>query len=238
MVDSRWRRTAALLLGSAAVACASVAGCSSPAVHPEAAGPASSPAWAGPFNVAKLRGALLTHINDVAAVAPAATGHYASVPDGSAGKQPAGAVRVIPAACGGATMTGFNPAVLAGSPVAASTFRLGKNGISEMLVASSVKVASTALSGQLPAACTHYKETVEGKTFKYTAQESAISGIGDQARVLNVRSSGATANDLWSLVYRGAGFVGSVTVVGPNASEAAVRELGEQAYAFAAKSLS
>ena len=40
---------------------------------------------------------------------------------------------------------------------------------------------------------------------------------------------------MWSLIYRGAGFVGTVTVVGPNASEKAVQELGQQAYAFAAK---
>jgi hypothetical protein len=260
MVDSRRRRTAARLLGSAAAvcagaACAGVAGCGSHPAHPVAgdraaihpnttatsastSGSTSRQASAGPFSAAKLRGALLTHINGVAAAAPAATGDYASVPDGSAGKQQASAVRVIPVACGGATMSGFNPAVLAGSPVAASTFRVGKNGVSEMLVASSAKVAAHALAGWLPAACTHYKETVEGKTFRYTAAESTISGIGDQARVLNVRSSGTTANDLWSLVYRGAGFVGSVTVVGPNASEAAVRELGEQAYAFAVKSLS
>jgi hypothetical protein len=43
---------------------------------------------------------------------------------------------------------------------------------------------------------------------------------------------------MWSLIYRATGFVGTVTVVGPNASEQAVRELGQQAYAFAAKSLS
>ena len=42
----------------------------------------------------------------------------------------------------------------------------------------------------------------------------------------------------WSLIYRSEGFVGTVTVVGPNASRKAVTELGQQAYAFAVKSLS
>ena len=42
----------------------------------------------------------------------------------------------------------------------------------------------------------------------------------------------------WSLLYKGNGFVGAITVVGPNASESAIRELGQQAYAFAAKALS
>ena len=36
----------------------------------------------------------------------------------------------------------------------------------------------------------------------------------------------------------GKGFVGTVTVVGLNASKQAVTELGQQAYAFAARSLS
>ena len=71
----------------------------------------------------------------------------------------------------------------------------------------------------------------------YTATESALTGIGTQARMLNVRSSAGSADDLWSLVYRGKGFIGVVTVVGPNASQAAVRELGQQAYTYAAKSL-
>jgi hypothetical protein len=239
MVDSPWRRTAALLLVPAAVACACLAGCSRAASHPAvAAPPASGKASAGPFSAAKLRDALLTRVNGVTAVAPAATGRYASLAGGSAGKPSSTAVRVTPQACGGATMTGFNPAVLAGSPVAATTFRVGKNGVSEMLVASSARLASSALAGLLPARCAHYQETVEGKIFRYTAMESAISGIGTLARVLNVRPAGATVDNLWSLVYQGAGFVGSVTVVGPNASETAVRELGEQAYAYAVKSLS
>jgi hypothetical protein len=232
MVDRRWRRTAALLLVPAVVACASLAGCSG------AARPAALVTSAGPFSTAKLRGALLTRVNGVKAVAPAAVGDYSSLPNGSASTSSVNVVRVIPKACGGATMTGFNPAVLAGSPAADATFLVGKNGVSEMLVASSARVASHSLAGQFPAACAHYRETVDGMVFGYRASQAAIDGIGKQALVLNVRPARATVDDLWSLVYRGTGFVGSVTVVGPNASEAAVRELGEQAYAFAAKSLS
>jgi len=243
MVDSRWRRTGALLLVPAAFVGSSLAGCSGGAVagagHTAGAAPSVSgkPSTAT-FSAAKLRGALLTRVNGVTAAAPAATGDYASLPDGSLGKRSANGVKVTPRACARATLTGFNPAMLAGSPAAAATFKVGKNGVSEMLVALPGRLASSALAGKFPAACAHYRETVEGKTFTYTAGESAISGIGKQARVLHVRPSGASTDNLWSLIYRGAGFVGSVTVVGPNASEAAVRELGKQAYAFAAKSLS
>ena len=55
---------------------------------------------------------------------------------------------------------------------------------------------------------------------------------------MNVSSAAGGSDARWSLVYRGAGFVGAVTVAGPNASKTAVRQLGQQAYAYAAKSLS
>ena len=130
------------------------------------------------------------------------------------------------------------PTALAAEPAAAVTFRIGTNGVSEVLIASSPASASTALAGRLPAECTQYQETIGGKTYTYAVKEQPVTGIGVQAKVLNVHAIGATADEFWSLIYRGKGFVGTVTVVGPNASEQAVQELGEAAYDFAAKSLS
>jgi hypothetical protein len=185
-----------------------------------------------------LKGALLTRVNGVAAAAPASSGKYASVSQASTGKQAAGGVQVTPEACTGAATQGFDPTALAGAPAAAVTFRVGANGVSEVLVASSGKSASTALAGHVPAECARYKEKAEGKTFTYGVKEQAVTGVGAQAKVLNVQAVGATSDDLWSLIYRGADFVGTVTVVGPNASEKAVQELGQEAYAFATKTLS
>jgi hypothetical protein len=195
---------------------------------------------------AKLRGALLTRVNGVAAAAPATTGRYASLPEpggnggngGNGGKKPAGTVTVTPAGCTGSALAGFNPAALAGATAATVSFRVAGNDVSEVLIASAEQSAAAALAGQVPANCAHYQEKVDGKTFKYDAKETALKGIGKQARVLNLHAEGAASQDRWSLVYRGTGFVGSVTVIGPNASEAAVEELGQQAYGFAAKSLS
>ena len=146
-------------------------------------------------------------------------------------------VQVTPSGCTGSALAGFNPAALAGATAATVTFRVAGNNVSEVLIASSDKSALAALAGQVPAKCAHYQEKVDGKTFKYAVKESTMQGIGKQARVLNVHAEGGASEEQWSLVYRGSGFVGSVSVIGPNASEAAVRELGQQAYAFAAKSL-
>lgn len=245
MVDGRWRRASGLLLLPAATA--GLAGCSSGAGHPAGASPSRSVSVsasaaeysaAGTLTAAELRGALLTRVNGVAAVAPASSGKYAALAGASAGGQAKNAVQVVPRVCAGAATTGFDPAALAGAPAAAVTFRVGTNGVSEVLIASSAASAAAALAGRLPAKCARYEEKVEGKTFTYGTKEQTIIGIGKEARVLNVHADGATSENLWSLIYRGAGFVGAVTVIGPSASEQAVRELGKQAYAFAAKSLS
>jgi hypothetical protein len=239
MSHSRWRRVPAVLLLPAAVAgaAAGLGGCGGSggrAAGPVQPGPS---AQARPFASVKLRGALLARVNGVPAAVPAESGNYASLPEVQAAQQSRQGVTVTPKACAQAALTGFNSAVLASAPAAVITFRVGANGVSEVLVAAPDPAAASALGSRVPAMCDHYAATVGGKTFQYAVRESTVSGIGQQARMLNVTTAGYPADDIWSLAYRGTGFVGAVTVVGPNASEAAVRELGQQAYAYAAKSL-
>jgi hypothetical protein len=237
MFDGRGRRTAVLLLIPAMAAGASLAGCTSSSSHTGDAA-LSAKAAAGAFSAAKLRGALLSRVNGVGAAMPVASGAFSSLPAAAKGERSAGDGRARPKDCAQATQTGLDSTVLAASPAAAVTFKVDANGVSEVLVSSPDSAGSTALAGRPPASCAHFTETVDGKTLTYTVTESALTGIGKQARTLNVQSSAGGADDLWSLVYRGKGFVGAVTVIGPNASQAAVRELGAQAYAYAAKSLS
>ena len=222
------------------VAMAVVAGCSGGGGHPAATRSASAAkaAVAEGITPAMLKNALLTRVNGVAAAAPVSSGKYAAVAQASNGKRAAGSVQVTPKSCTVAATQGFDPTVLAGAPAAAVTFEVASNGVAEVLVASSAKSAATALAGQIPKECASYKEKVGGKTMTYGITEQAVTGVGKQAKALNVRAVGGAASDnVWSLIYRGTGFVGTVTVAGPNASEKAVQELGQQAYAFAAKTL-
>jgi hypothetical protein len=234
MAGGYWRIASGLLLVPVAVA--GLSGCGSSGTSAAtAAAKASSDAG---LTVAQLRGALLTRVNGVAAAAPASSGKYSSLTTANTSKTGAKAVQATPKTCAGAAAKGFNPAALAGAPAAAVTFQVGSNGITEVLIASSAKTASTTLAGHLPAECAKYQATVGGKTYTYGTTEQKVTGIGQQAKILSVRAAGAESNNLWSLIYRGKGFVGTVTVIGPNASKEAVTELGKQAYAYAAKSLS
>jgi hypothetical protein len=237
MGDGRFLRASLVLLVPAALA--GLAACSSGGGHAggATASAAADKAVSGGFSPADLKGALLTKVNGVGAASPATSGSYASMSGASAGKTAAGGVTVTPKACAGSATEGFDPAALSGFQAAAVSFKVSGNAVSEVLVASTAKAGTTALAGSVPKQCATYKETVDGKTFTYTLTQQNVTGIGQQARILDVHSASTKADSQWSLVYRGKGFVGTVTVIGPNASEAAVRELGQQAYAFAAKSL-
>jgi hypothetical protein len=222
------------------VAVAGLAGCSQASGQSATASASQAAAKAASANgvtAAKLKGALLTQVNGVAAAGPASSGKYSSVSQAGKGKLAASGVQVTPKTCAGTATEGFNPAVLAGEPAAAVSFAVGKNGISEVLIGSSAQAASTALAGHVPTECAQYKATLKGKTYTYSVKEQPVTGVGAQAEALNVHAAGPTSENLWSLIYRGTGFVGTVTVVGPNASEKAVQELGKQAYAYAAKRL-
>jgi hypothetical protein len=237
MVDRVWRRAAWGLLVPAL--CVSFAGCSGGG-GPVATASASAAAKASALSSElKLRAALLTKVNGVAAAAPASIGNYGALAAvNAASESMKGGGQVTPKACATAAQNGFRPAALRGAEAAGVTFQVAKNMVSEVLIASPAGSASAALAALVPAQCARYVAKAGGKSVTYSVSETAVTGIGKQARALDVHPNGGAVQEMWSLIYRGSGFVGTVTVVGPNASELAVRELGQQAYAFAAKSLS
>lgn len=236
MLDSR-RRQMVILSLAAVVVTGGLAGCGSTASNAAAASTATARALDSRFSPGQLRGALLTSINGVIPKAPAASGDFSALVGTGIGKGPSAGGRVTPRECAGSAQTGLNTAALAGSLAAAVTFRVGSDDVSEVIVATGTGTSRSALTAQFAAKCARYTRVAGGKTVRYAVTESMVTGIGKQAAVLNVRSSGGAAGNQWSLSYLGTGFAGAVTVIGPSASRQAVRELAPQAYAFAAKSL-
>ena len=233
-----------LLAAAIAAGFAGLAGCTDSASHAPSGSATGMTGMkmgkaAGMFSAGRLGGALLTRVNGVGPAGRVAEGSYASLPEVREAAKSMAALLVTPRGCGQPTSVGgFGLGGMPGSaPAAVVTFRVGPNGVSEVLAAPAGSAASAALGAPVPAWCTHYAATSSGKTYQYAVQQSWVTGIGKQARMLNVSPVGQARANVWSLVYRGDGFVGAITIVGPNASAAAVRELGQQAYAYAAKSL-
>ena len=243
MSERHWPRPALATTALALLGATALAGCGG--------GAASSTGQAGATETAgvaattghkaitadQLKGALLTKVGGASPATAAESGNYGALPDVQTSKQTMNGVKVTPAKCAAASQTGFNSAAFTNAPASVVTFKLGHDGVSEVLVSTSAAAAETALSNTLPSGCSHYSATVDGKTFKYTVKESALSGLAQQARALNVKAAGYSSVDVWSVVYKGAGFVGAVTMVGPDATEAGVKDLAQAAYAHASQSL-
>jgi hypothetical protein len=235
-------RTLPLLALPAAVAV--LAGCGGSA--PQASAPSTAAAAAGvmaksatgTYTSAELSSALLAKINGAAPAISPESGPYGSLPEVLSTKNSMRGVTVTPAKCAQATLTGFNSATFADSPSAVTTFRVGRNGVSEVLMAPSEATAAEAIGKGVPSGCGHYRAVVSGKTFSYVVRDSSVSGVGTEARVLNIKAVGYPEINVWSLVYRGDGLVGAITIVGQDASEAAARQLAEQAYKYAVSRLS
>ena len=242
MSQVRWSRLPALAAAPALVALA-VAGCSAggsasaPASHPAGSAAASTPAAAAGYTATQLRGALLTKINGKTPAAPVEAGQYGSLTEVKATRNSMTGVTVKPAACAQTTVTGFNSPSFANVPATVSTFKVGSNGVSEVLMAPSPATAALALKNQIPANCARYTAVVKGKTFVYTVSERTVSHLAQDARAMNIEATGSESINVWSVVYRASDFVGAVTIVGPNATATVATTLAAQAYAHAAKTL-
>src|SRR6266568_8122861 len=244
MSERHWQRpalasTALALLGATAVAGCGGSASSSQADGNQTAGAATATATsqAQSLTAAQLKGALFTKIGGARPAAPAEAGDYGALPDVKTSKQTMHGVKVTPAKCAQATVTGFNSAAFTHAPASVVTFRVGRDGVSEVLVSATPEISSAAFGHKLPAGCTHYTATVQGRIFRYSVKEAPLSGLASQARALNVKAAGYAQVNVWSVVYRGNGLVGVVTIVGPDASEAAAKNLASQAYAYATQSL-
>ncbi len=155
MSERHWPRpalatTALALLGATAVAGCGGGSASTKASATETAGVAAT---TGHKTIAadQLKGALLTKVGGSSPAAPAESGDYGALPDVQTSKQTMHGVKVKPTKCADAAVTGFNSAAFAHAPASVVTFRVGHDGVSEVLVSATPQVASTALANRLPA---------------------------------------------------------------------------------------
>jgi hypothetical protein len=243
MSQVRWSRLPALAVVPALAALA-VTGCSGgSSASPHAASTASGPTSSTPtaattsYTATQLRKALLTKVNGQAPAEPVESGAYGSLAEVKATKNSLNGVTVKPSECAQTTVTGFNSPSFAKVPATVSTFKVGDNGVSEVLLSPTSATAALAMRNQIPARCARYTATTKGKTFTYTVSEQTVRNLGQAARAMNIKASGAESINVWSVVYRASDFVGAVTIVGPGASANVVTTLAAQAYAHAAKTL-
>jgi hypothetical protein len=228
---------AAGLLGMTAVA--GVTGCSS--INSSSSNSTTSMTTRiGAFSASQLRAALLTRVNGAGPAAKPEAGSYGSIPAIQAAAKALALTRVTPKQCMRATVLQaiiLDTGALGSAPAAIVDFKVGTNGVTEVLAAPADSATAASLSKPIPASCARYTVYSQGKAYHFSVRQSWVTGIGVQrARVLGIKTAGVKGS-LWTLLYQGTGFVGTIAVDGPNATEAAVREIATQAYDYAAKAL-
>jgi hypothetical protein len=191
----------------------------------------------------QLKAALLTRVNGDGPISAPSAGSYSSLPGVQAAAAQMNGVTVSPSQCMQATVLQgavLDTGALGTAPAAVVNFRVTTNGVSEVLATPPSPAVAAALGKAIPAGCSRYTMSSGGKTYQYAVRQDWVRGLGKApARVLDISLLGQKAPaSVWSIVFQGTGFTGAVSVDGPNASEAAVRELGQQAYQYAAKTLS
>ncbi len=145
MSERHWQRpalatTALALLGATAVAGCGNSASTSHASATQTAGAAAAAQLSG-FTAAQLKGALLTKIGGARPAAPAEAGAYGTLPDVQTSKNTINGVKVTPAKCAEATVTGFNSAAFTHAPASVVTFRVGRDGVSEVLVTATPEIS-------------------------------------------------------------------------------------------------
>src|SRR5260370_42593087 len=138
MSDRHWQRpalatTALALIGAAAVTACGNSASTSQASATKQAGVAAATGQ-NAYTASQLKGALLTRVNGERPAAPAQAGDYGALPDVQTSKQTMHGVKVTPARCAASAVTGFNSAAFTHSPASVGTFRVGRDGVSEVLV--------------------------------------------------------------------------------------------------------
>jgi hypothetical protein len=248
MFDRRARHVPVPVLAAAVTAClvglAGLAGCSGGS-HTASGGTTGITVSnkSGVFNAQQLKAALLTRINGDGPISAPNAGNYSSLPGVQAAAAQMNGVTVTPVACMQATVLQgavLDTGALGSAPAAVVSFRVATNGVSEVLATPPSQAVAAALGKPIPAGCSKYTASSSGHTYQYAVKQDWVQGLGKRpARVLDITMLGQKVPaSVWSIVFQGAGFVGAVSVDGPNASEAAVDELGQQAYQYAAKTLS
>jgi hypothetical protein len=226
------------LLGVTALA--GVTGCSGPATNASSGHTTGMTTRLGVVSASQLQAALLARVNGAGPATKPEAGSYASIPMIQAAQRVLSSVRVTPRQCVRATVLAaviLDTGALGSSPAAVVNFKVGTSGVSEVLAAVPNSATAAAVSKPIPAGCAQYTAMSNGRAYHFVVRQSWLKGIGLQpARVLNISTVGVKGS-LWSVLYQGTGFVGTITVDGPNATEAAAGEIATQAYDYAARVL-
>jgi len=221
-----------------------LSGCSestrrSPAPAEEEAGPSRSAART--YTSDQLRQALLPEVRQYVRAGEPDSGTYGMLKPVRNFAQLQGQVTLDKPKCVTAAQTFGASGEIASAPAALTTFaRADGQTITQTLVAVSEPTATEELGRRVPALCRTFRTRVGGRWSTHQVVEATPDRhlIGEGSRTVGlVTMSGSTKVTMWFAVFKGRGYLGTISVYGAKATRGEAERLGTAAHAAASRVL-
>ncbi len=192
--------------------------------------PAAPPT--GPYNADQLTQALLPDIPGYMRSGAPQWGEYGSLAAVQNLSQMQQAVRLDKPQCASSTRVLAQEKAVQTAPSALVAYTRGaRQSLTETLMAVGPDVAARQVRTRIPAACRNIRVRVGSSWIADTLVEPAGAHIGEGSRTAGVlTSTGTTAVRTWFVVLRSRGYLATITLYGPGATQIEAERFARRAY--------
>lgn len=186
----------------------------------------------GSYNAGQLTQALLTEIPGYVRSGAPQWGEYGSLAAVQNLNQMQQAVRLDKPQCADSTRAVSQDKAIQAAPSALVAFTRGaRQSLTETLMAVGPDVAARQVRIRVPAPCRSLRVKVGGHWLTDTIVEPRSARIGEGSRTAGVvTSSGTTGVHTWFVVLRSRGYLATITLYGPGATQAEAERFARTAY--------
>ncbi|GAA0948420.1 hypothetical protein GCM10009550_24750 [Actinocorallia libanotica] len=202
---------------------------------------ASAPAGARTYTSDQLRQALLPEVQQYVRAGEPDSGAYGMLKPVRNFAQLQGQVTLDKPKCATASQAVGSGGSLGSAPAALATFaRADGQTITQTLLAVSELTATEEIGRRVPALCRTFRTKVGGRWSTHQVVEATPDRrfVGDGSRTVGLLTmSGSTKVTMWFVVFRGRGYLGTISVYGAKASRREAERIGTLAHEQAARVL-
>jgi hypothetical protein len=193
--------------------------------------PSYSPAVPGSYNADQLTQALLTDIPGYVRSGAPQWGDYGSLAAVQNLNQMQQAVKLDKPQCASSTRALSQEKAVQTAPSALVAFTGNGRSVTETLMAVGPDVAARQVRIRVPAACRGFRVKVGRAWVSDTIVEPAGAHIGEGSRTAGVlTTSGRAVVRTWFVVLRSRGYLATITLYGPDATQADAERFARRAY--------
>jgi hypothetical protein len=187
--------------------------------------PTTAPVVPGSYSADQLTQALLTEVSGYQQSGIPQSGQYGSLAAVQNSGEMQQAAKIDKPRCLPRSLTADGDVRTV--PAALTAFTGASGSVSEVLLAVGPDIAARQVRRQVPAGCRVFRVKVGRRWSAATVVEARGARIGEGSRTVGVTTAGTQT---WIVVLRSRGYLASITLFGPTATQGAAERLARKAY--------